>query len=316
VKNNMTKIVIVGSLNMDLVVQVPTIPKPGETVLGKDFENFPGGKGANQAVAAARLGASVTLIGQVGVDTYGESLVNNLVSEGVNVDCVFIDERNATGVAMISVDASGQNSIAVASGANFTLTKEHILSAWEKLGDIDILIMPLETPPDTILEAARLAKRQGVTVVLNPAPARFLDGKLLSQVDILVPNEHEIFQVSEYYLSSNVELIEVKEAARTLIAQGVNAVVTTLGSRGVSIVENSKDEVLLPPFPVKVLDTTAAGDAFVAALAVGIGEGKTFTEACYFANAIGALTVTKKGAQPSLPTRSEVNEFLGNQEVQ
>jgi ribokinase len=309
----MTNIVVVGSLNMDLVVQVPAIPKPGETVLGNDFATFPGGKGANQAVAAARLGASVTMIGQIGADTYGESLVNNLVTEGVNVDCVFSDERNATGVAMIAVDAKGQNSISVASGANFTLTKEHIRSAWEKLGDIDILIMPLETPPDTILKAARLAKKQGVTVVLNPAPARFLGAELLSLVDVLVPNEHEISQITEYHLSSNAE---IEGAARTLIAQGVNAVVTTLGSKGVSIVDGSKDELLLPPFTVDVLDTTAAGDSFVAALAVGLAEGKSLHEACYFANAVGALTVTKLGAQPSLPTRAEVNEFLGNQEVQ
>jgi ribokinase len=312
----MTNIVVVGSLNMDLVVQVPNIPKPGETVLGNNFASYPGGKGANQAVAAARLGATVTMIGQVGADNYGESLINNLVTEGVNVDCVFYDERNATGVAMISVDANGQNSIAVASGTNFTLTKEHIRSAWEKLGDINILIMPLETPPNTILEAARLAKKRDVQVVLNPAPARFLDGELLSQVDILVPNEHEIIQVSEYYLSSNVEVVELEGAARTMIDQGVNSVVTTLGSKGVSIVEDGENEVLLPSFTVDVLDTTAAGDAFVAALAVGIGEGKSLHEACYFANAVGALTVTKMGAQPSLPTRAEVIEFLGNQEKQ
>jgi ribokinase len=308
----MTNIVVVGSLNMDLVVQVPTIPKPGETVLGNKFATFPGGKGANQAVAAARLGASVTMVGQVGADTYGESLIDNLATEGVKVDCVSSDEHNATGVAMIAVDANGQNSIAVASGANFTLTKEHIRSAWEKLRDIDILIMPLETPPDTILEAARLAKKQGSTVVLNPAPARILGVELLSLVDVLVPNEHEISQLSEYQPSSDAE---IEEFARTLIAQGVGAVVTTLGSKGVSIVEDSKDEVLLPPFPVEALDTTAAGDSFVAALAVGIGEGKSLQEACYFANAVGALTVTKMGAQPSLPTRAEVNEFLRNQEV-
>lgn len=291
---------------MDLVVQVPTIPKPGETVLGNDFATFPGGKGANQAVAVARLGAFVTMIGQVGADTYGESLVSNLIHEGVNVDCIFRDQHAATGVAMISVDANGQNSIAVASGANFTLTKEHIQAAWKKLGDIDVLIMPLETPPDTILEAARLAKKQGVMVILNPAPARFLDKELLSLIDILVPNEHEIFQISEF-LSSYVE---VEEAARAMIAQRVGAVVTTLGSKGVSIVEDSKAMVLLPPFPVEVIDTTAAGDSFVAALAVGLAEGKSLQEACRFANVVGALTVTKMGAQPSLPTRTEVMEFL------
>ena len=309
----MTNIVVVGSLNMDLVIQVPLIPKPGETVLGDNFATFPGGKGANQAVAAARLGASVAMVGQVGADTYGESLINNLSTEGVNIDQIFVDESNATGVAMISVDASGQNSIVVASGANFTLTNEHIQSAWEKIGDIDILIMPLETPPDTILEAARLAKKRDVQVVLNPAPARLLDAELLSLVDVLVPNEHEILQVSGYYASANTE---VEKAARTLIGQGVNAVVTTLGSIGVSIVENSKNEVLLPPFSVDVVDTTAAGDSFVAALAVGLGEGKTLYEACYFANAAGALTVTKIGAQPSLPTRTEVKEILDREEEQ
>jgi ribokinase len=294
---------------MDLVVEVPTIPEPGETVLGNNFATYPGGKGANQAVAAARLGASVTMIGQVGADTYGESLINNLITEGVNVDCIFIDERNPTGVAMISVDASGQNSIAVASGANFTLTEEHIRSAWEKLEDIDILIMPLETPPNSILEAARLAKKQGVKVVLNPAPARFLNEELLSLVDILVPNEHEIFQISEFHSS----YVEVEEAASAMIAQGVGAVVTTLGSNGVSIVDDGKNEVLLPSFEVEVLDTTAAGDSFVAALAVGLAEGQSLDTACYFANAVGALTVTKMGAQPSLPTRAEVNEFLNHQ---
>lgn len=173
--------------------------------------------------------------------------------------------------------------------------------------------MPLETPPDTILEAARLAEKQGVKVVLNPAPARYLDVELLSQVDVLVPNEYEISQISEYYLSSNTG---VEEAARTLISKGVNAVVTTLGSKGVSIVDDSKNEVLLPPFTVDVLDTTAAGDAFVAALAVGLGEGKSLNEACYFANAAGALTVTKMGAQPSLPIRAEIREFLGSKEAQ
>jgi ribokinase len=239
-------------------------------------------------------------------------LVNTLINEGVKVDCILRDENKATGVAMISVDANGQNSIAVASGANFTLTKHHIQSAWKKLGDIDVLIIPLETPPDTILEAARLAKKQGATVVLNPAPARFLEGELLSEVDVLVPNEHEIVQISEFYLSSAAE---IQEAARVMLAQGVKAVVTTLGNKGVSIVENGKAVVLLPPFPVEVMDTTAAGDAFVAALAVGIGEGKSLPEACYFANAVGALTVTKMGAQPSLPTRADVNEFLRNQEM-
>ena len=173
--------------------------------------------------------------------------------------------------------------------------------------------MPLETPPDTILEAAKLAKERDVQVVLNLAPARLLDPELLSLVDVLVPNEHEIFQVTEHYDPPNTG---VEKVARTLMGQGANAVVTTLGGKGVSIVENSKNDVHLPPFSVDVVDTTAAGDSFVAALAVGLGEGKTLYEACSFANAAGALTVTKLGAQPSLPTRMEVKRFLDRQEEQ
>ncbi len=309
----MTKIVVVGSLNMDLVVQVPNIPKPGETVLGVNFATFPGGKGANQAVAAARLGASVTMIGQVGDDTYGEMLVGNLASEGVNTETISIDENNATGVAMITVDEHGQNSIAVASGANFTLTAEDIQSAWEKIGEIDILVMPLETPIETIFKAAELARDQNVPVVLNPAPARSLDPDLLSMVDVIVPNEHEVLQIAGYVDSGNTS---VEDAARTMINLGVNAVVITLGGNGVMIVDNNPGVMTIPSIKVDVLDTTAAGDSFVAALAVGLVEGKSLRDACYFANAAGAITVTRMGAQPSLPTRAELTEFLEYQEEQ
>lgn len=309
----MTKIVVVGSLNMDLVVQVPKIPKPGETVLGVNFATFPGGKGANQAVAAARLGASVTMIGQVGDDTYGEMLVGNLASEGVNTEFISIDENNATGVAMITVDEHGQNSIAVASGANFTLTAEDIQSAWEKIGEIDILVMPLETPIETIFKAAELARDQNVPVVLNPAPARSLEPDLLSMVDVIVPNEHEVLQIAGYVDSGNTS---VEDAARTMINLGVNAVVITLGGNGVMIVDNNPGVMTIPSIKVDVLDTTAAGDSFVAALAVGLIEGKSLRDACYFANAAGAITVTRMGAQPSLPTRAELTEFLEYQEEQ
>lgn len=308
----MNKIVVVGSLNMDLVVQVPKIPKPGETVLGKDFATYPGGKGANQAVAAARLGSSVTMVGRVGRDAYGEALINNLANEGVNIDCISRDEKQATGIAMISVDSKGQNSIAVASGANFTLTKDLIRKAWEQIGDVDILIMPLETPADIVLEAAKYAKGRDVQVVLNPAPARILEKELLPLVDVLVPNEHEIFQIST---KLSLEGKEVETIAREMINQGVASVVTTLGGEGVSIVDHDLEEVSLSPYPVDVIDTTAAGDAFVAALAVSLSEGRTLVDSCHFANAVGALTVTKKGAQPSLPTRIEVTNFLVRQEA-
>ena len=309
----MSYLVVVGSLNMDLVVQVPEIPKPGETVLGRDFATYPGGKGANQAVAAARLGASVRMVGQVGKDSYADALLENLANEDVNSESVFRDYKSATGVAMITVDARGQNSIAVASGANFTLTTDQIQQAWGKIEEVDVLIMPLETPPATILEAARLAKDRQAKVVLNPAPARPLTEDLLSLVDVLVPNEHEIFQISDQI---NQNGNQVESAARMLISQGVGSVVTTLGGEGVSIIEADQKEVRIPSYPVDVIDTTAAGDSFVAALAVGLADGKSIKDACLYANAVGALTVTKMGAQPSLPTHSEVSDFLDQQELE
>ena len=309
----MTKIVVVGSLNMDLVVQVPEIPKPGETVLGFNFGSFPGGKGANQAVAAARLGAAVTMIGQVGDDSYGEILVDNLASEGVNTKHISLDRNSATGVAMITVDERGQNCIAVASGANFTLTAEQIQSAWEKIGEIDVLVMPLETPLETIYRAAKLAKDQNVRVVLNPAPARPLNPDLLTMVDILIPNEHEILQIAGYIDNGDSS---IAESARALIERGVNTVVITLGENGAMIVDKKLGEMTIPSIKVDVLDTTAAGDSFVAALAVGLVEGKSLSEACSFANAAGAITVTRMGAQPSLPTRREIAEFLERQKEQ
>jgi ribokinase len=305
----MTKIVVVGSLNMDLVVQVPTIPKPGETVLGCNFATYPGGKGANQAVAAARLGATVTMIGQVGDDSHGKSLLENLAVEGVITNLIKVDNDNATGVAMISVDAQGQNSIAVASGANFSLTKGQVENAWGDIGDIDVLVMPLETPPETILTAATLAKKQSATVVLNPAPARPLKPALLELVDVLVPNQHELEMLSNTEITPNVDF---GKAADNLFSLGVRNIVTTLGGDGVAIFDSTRESILISPYSVEVVDTTAAGDAFVAALAVGLGEGKNLMSACHFANAAGALAVTKVGAQPSLPFRSDVEKLVSS----
>ncbi len=306
----MPHIVVVGSLNMDLVVEVPNIPMPGETVLGKNFATFPGGKGANQAVAAARLGAKVSLIGRVGNDAFGEQLLANARTEGVDISYVGIDERVATGVAMITVDAAGQNSIAVASGANFTLTADYVEASWNQLMDVDLLVMPLETPPETIEIAIRLAKRRKVRVVLNPAPARPLTEETLAGVDVLVPNEHETAQLSQM---STETLEELQAAAYYLMDRGVGNVVLTLGSQGSLVLTSGVDSpkiTRITPHQVKVVDTTAAGDAFVAALSVALGEEKSLEEAAVFANAAGALTVTKPGAQPSLPRREEVEYLL------
>ena len=188
----MARIVVVGSFNMDLVVRMPAIPRPGETLLGGVFATFPGGKGANQAVAAARLGGEITMIGRVGADAFGDQLLGMARSEGIDTRFVGIDPDAATGVALIEVDAQGQNSIAVASGANFTLTAGHVAAAFAQLERIDLVVMPLETPMDTILTAADLARKAGACVVLNPAPAQHLAPELLKNVDVLIPNEHEV----------------------------------------------------------------------------------------------------------------------------
>jgi ribokinase len=293
---------------MDLVVQVPTIPAPGETVLGDNFATIPGGKGANQAVAAARLGAEVSLIGRVGSDAFGEQLLANAQREGINVTHVGRDETAASGVAMICVDATGQNNIAVASGANYKLTAEHVRAAWSALPHIDLLVMPLETPLETIETAVSLANQSGTPVILNPAPAQKLPAYILAGVDVLVPNEPETAQLTGMPINTSAE---TRLAAQELLNLGVSHVVLTLSSRGALILHGATRQFSeVPPYPVTVVDTTAAGDAFVAGLAVGFGEGKPLVEAAQFANAVGALAVTKQGAQPGMPLREEVNQLF------
>lgn len=302
----MPHIAVVGSLNMDLVVEAPRIPQPGETVLGKRFATYPGGKGANQAVAAARLGARVSMIGCVGQDVFGDQLLANARGGGIDITHVRRDEHEASGVAMIVVDDQGQNSIAVASGANFRLTAADVRQAWANLQAVDLLVMPLETPLPAIAAAITLATDSGVPVILNPAPAQVLPPPLLAGVAVLVPNEQEAAQLSGMAVNT---MDDCREAARRLLAQGVGSVVLTLGSRGALVLDGaSKQFATIAPFHVHVVDTTAAGDAFVAGLAVALSEGKALDEAAQFANAAGALAVTRQGAQPSLPTRAEVDK--------
>ena len=303
-------ILVVGSLNMDLVVRMPVIPRPGETLLGGRFATFPGGKGANQAVAAARLGARVTMVGQVGGDAFGEQMLKIVSAEGIDTRFIGIDPQNATGVALIEVDAQGQNSIAVASGANFTLTSESVRFAWEQISQVDLLVMPLETPIETIETAAQIAKERGARVILNPAPARDLKKDLLQKVDVLIPNESETERLTGHKIQSDEA---ARKAGAALLSQGVGSVVLTLGEKGALIVEGDPAEPtsqLIPAFPVQVVDTTAAGDSFVGALATGLGEGLSLSEAARFASAAAAISVTRAGAQPSLPYRHEVDQFL------
>ena len=306
----MAKIVVVGSFNMDLVVRLPTIPRPGETLLGGVFATYPGGKGSNQAVAAARLGGEVTMIGRVGADVFGDQLLSLARSEGIDTRFVGIDPHKATGVALIEVDAQGQNSIAVASGANFTLTAADVASAFAHLERVDLLVMPLETPIDTIVTAAELARKAGAQVVLNPAPAQHLSPELLKNVDILIPNEHEAAFMAGIEIRSSQD---AHQAAAHLLRSGPRSVIITMGRHGALIAEAAQPESVYTQtsaFSVKAVDTTAAGDAFVGALAVALGEGLSLTDAARFASAAAAISVTQVGAQPSLPTRAEVREFL------
>ena len=301
-------IVVVGSLKMDLVVRMPQIPRPGETLLGGIFRTFPGGKGANQAVAAARLGAHVTMIGCVGNDSFGQEMRATLAREGIDAGHILVHPDEATGVALIQVDAQGQNSIAVASGANFRLTGADVEKAMQTIGEFDALVMPLETPLDTIYAAAEIAARRGAKVLLNPAPAQVLKRDLLELVDVLLPNEHEIALMSGIPSQS---VADSRRAAENLLLLGPRNLLVTLGSRGALFFDGkANQETLIPACPVKAVDTTAAGDCFVGALAVGLCEGKSLLAAAEFASAAAALSVTRAGAQPSLPRREEVEQFM------
>jgi ribokinase len=296
-------------MNMDLVVNLPRIPKVGETILGGEFKTFPGGKGANQAVAAARMGAKVSMVGAVGHDAFGKDLLEHLDAEGINSRFVRVIPGAATGVALIQVDQKGNNSICVAPGANFCLTNEDITNALEAIGNIDALMMPLETPIEQVYLCAKLASEMGAKVILNPAPAQLLDKDYLKYIDILIPNEHEVrYLIGKKYISPETKMSGI---AQKLLSYGINHLLVTLGKEG-SILFNYATEngILSPAFPVEAVDTTAAGDCFVGAFTVAFMEGKNFIESIRFASAAAAISVTRPGAQTSLPFREEVETFL------
>jgi ribokinase len=299
-------VVVVGSLNMDLIIRAPRIPRPGETLLGGTFHTAPGGKGANQAVAAGRLGGRVSMVGRVGADDFGPALRAELAAAGVDHRHVSEDPDAATGVALIVVDDAGENSIVVASGANMRLTAEDVQGCTEVIAAADVLLLQLECPLRAIQKAIETARSHGVTVVLNPAPARKLPAEVLRGIDVLIPNESETALLTGRAPQSDAEF---KQAARQLLAQGVGIVVLTLGGRG-AMLATPRDATLVPAFPVSPVDTTAAGDAFVGGFAVALGEGKSLPEAVRWGNAAGALATTRLGAQPSLPGREEVEGLL------
>lgn len=291
------RIVVVGSANTDLVVAVPSIPAPGETVLGGDLQLIPGGKGANQAVAAARLGAEVRFVGRVGSDDFGKQTLTNLQQEGIDTRFVFVSDDAPSGVALIAVSAQGENSIVVAPGANMRLTAADILRAADAFADADAVIAQLEIPIEAVEAAAQLAKQHGARFLLNPAPARELPDSLYAHTDYLIPNETEGRQLTG---AADAEAI-----IATLQARGCRTVILTLGAQGVAYYSDGELQIA-PAYPVQAVDTTAAGDAFVGGFAVALCEGSTLEQAIDFGQRAASITVSRWGAQSALPRRQEL----------
>ena len=296
------KIVVVGSFNADLMAYLERMPKPGETVHGDRFETGAGGKGSNQAVAAARLGAEVTFIGRVGVDVFANLACEIWDAEGVNRDFVTQDEEHATGVAPILVDSSGENMIVVVLGANLRLQPSDIDAARQRIAAADVLIVQLEVNFDIVAYALQTAKELGVTTILNPAPAAAIPQETIRLADFLTPNETELETLS----GSGAD---VEVAARSLLTRDDQTAVVTLGARGAQIV-TSVESSAVSSYEVDVVDTTGAGDAFNAGLAVALAEGKALADAVRFANATAALCVTKRGTARSTPYRADVDALL------
>ncbi len=302
-------LVVVGSLNMDFVARVDRLPAPGETVLGWDFKMIPGGKGANQACAAGKLGSvAVRMIGRVGYDVFADHLKASLSAAGVDVTFVHSTRAQSTGVALIWVDRQGQNSIVVASGANGALAAADVDAMRKTFRGASMALFQLETPLDTVEAALALARQEGVMTMLDPAPAQSLPATLLAQVDILTPNESEALLLCGHP-AARVTMAEAPALAAALRRLGPRTVILKLGDQGCLLLDG-RGPRRFPAFPVEVRDTTAAGDTFNAALAVALAEGQPMDEAIPFANAAAAISVTRLGAQASAPSRAEVEALL------
>jgi ribokinase len=305
-------IVVLGSLNADLVMRTERFPAPGETITGSDFAVFPGGKGANQAVAAARVGGRVAMIGRVGRDDQGRTLRSSLAAAGVDAEAVLDDETAPTGVAMITIDAAGQNQIILAPGANARLSPADVERNRNLIEGAAVLLLQLEVPLKTVEAAAGIARSASVRVILDPAPARSEAAALLPLVDFVTPNENEL-RVLAGVGPGTTTPEEATDLLRSLVARGAHMAIAKLGPSG-AIAVSAKDKLAWPGYSVEVVDTTAAGDAWNGAFAVALAEGRTLKEAGAFANAAAAISVTRAGAQPSMASRNDVERFRAQKE--
>ncbi len=303
------KIIVVGSSNTDMVIKSKRIPVPGETILGGDFLMNPGGKGANQAVAAARLGGDVTFIARTGNDMFGKRAVELYKKEGINTKFITTDEKEPSGVALILVDEKGENCISVSKSANEKLTQKEVEVAKDLFEKGDIVLMQLETPLETIEYTAQMANEKGLKVILNPAPARELPASLLKNVYMVIPNETEAEILSGVKVT---DLDSAKKAADVISAKGVDIVLITIGKRGAFVKEGNNYEVV-PTYKTVPVDTTAAGDTFCGALCVALSEGKNIKDAVKFANRSASISVTRMGAQSSVPYRKEIDEIIAKE---
>jgi ribokinase len=305
----MSRIVVIGSINTDMVVRSSQIPVPGQTLMGHSFLSTGGGKGANQAVAAARLGANVSLIAKIGADTFGEMAIENFRKEGINTEHIYTDSNAPSGVAFIVVDDKGENIIVVAPGANAKLNEKDIQVAEVVIKEADIILLQLEIPMTSVAEGIMLAKRHARMIMLNPAPAVPIPEEILHSVNIITPNQTEALALTGIAVN---DIITAQQACDVLHGKGIPTVIVTMGEQG-AYVSSQKYKGLVTGFNAgAAVDTVAAGDTFCGGLAVAIAEGESLQDAVRFANAAAALSVTKTGAQVSIPARTEV-EFLLNQ---
>jgi len=300
------KVVVVGSFMMDLVVKAERRPRKGETLIGDEFGMFIGGKGTNQAIAAARLGAQVHMVGRLGTDLFGDMFISALDKDGINTQFIARDPEVGTGVGTPVIDAQGDNSIIIIPRANMRLSIEDVNKAEEAISEADVLLLQLEVPIPSSQRAAEIARVGGATVILNPAPARELPDDFLRYIDIITPNE------TETEMLTGVEVTDqsgAERAAKNLLDKGMSAVVLTLGERGALLLTQETTKAI-PAYKVEVVDTTAAGDAFCGALATAIAKDEPLEQAVASANAAGAIAVTIMGAEPSMPTQQQLGQFL------